>query len=76
MVDVKICKTLVTLLPLRTDVPYTHSPDDHDFDLVGFPGKTSPVGHFMVADNLPSAVSTSIGLFTSALVPVSGYGGT
>jgi hypothetical protein len=58
-----------------TDVPYAHSPDEHDFYQFDYPGKASLIGSFMVAYKLTSAVFTTVKLLSLALFSVSGYVG-
>jgi hypothetical protein len=55
-----------------TDIPYANSPDEHDSDQADYPGKASPVGYFMAADKLATAVFTAVILF--ALVFFSRFG--
>jgi uncharacterized membrane protein len=57
-----------------TDIPYTHSPDKHDFDQIDYRGKASTIGYFMAVDELVSTVFTAVILFVLVLFPVSGYG--
>jgi hypothetical protein len=57
------------------DVPYTDSPDKHDFDRLNDPGKASLISHFMAADELTTALGTPVILFAVVFFPVSGYVG-
>jgi hypothetical protein len=63
-------------LQYGTDVSYTDSPDKHDFDHLNDPGKASPISHFMVTDELTTALGAKVILFAVAFFPVLGYVGT
>jgi hypothetical protein len=51
------------------DVPYTNSPDKHDFDHPDEPGKASLISHFMAADELTTALGTPVILFAVVFFP-------
>jgi hypothetical protein len=52
------------------DVPYTNSPDKHDFDHLNDSGKASPISRFMAAGELTTASGAEVILFAVVFFPL------